>query len=134
MADSTPSKHFTNGGHDVSEDLTKAERDAIVQNALDSRSSDDITRAGQGETERQELINSILATNKRREVIEFSLPINGPSSPRMRRRSLHPSDERSARDPRDQAKMSASGSAPRPEGPYTKFPTVNFDGLSWPSK
>jgi hypothetical protein len=133
MADDTPTNRPTNGGHDLFEDFAKAERDEIVQKALDSRSSDDITRAGQGETERQELINSILATNKRREVIEFSLPTNAPSSPGMRRRSLHPSDERSARDPRDQAKTSG-GSVPRSESPYTKCPTVDFDGLSWPSK
>jgi GTP cyclohydrolase IA len=133
MDNATSPNHLTNGGHDVFEDLTKAEQDAIVREPLNSRSSDGITRAEQGEIERQEVINSILATNKRREAIEFSLPTNGPSSPRMRRRSLHPSDERSARDPRDKAKTSGA-SVPRAESPYTKCPTVDFDGLSWPSK
>jgi hypothetical protein len=84
--------------------------------------------------EREQLINSIMATNKKREVVEFDLPSNGPKSPQTRRRSLHPSDERNARDPRDEAKSPGAVSAPRPESPITKLPTVDFDGLSWPSE
>jgi hypothetical protein len=51
----------------------------------------------------------------------------------MRRRSsLHPAEERSARDPRDEAIIPAA-SREVINGP-PQFPAVDFDGLSWPSE
>jgi hypothetical protein len=57
-----------------------------------------------------------------------------------RRRSLHPSDERQARHPRDEALTPQEG-ASRLQSPDARAgagdgaqrPTVDFDGLSWPS-
>jgi len=41
-------------------------------------------------------------------------------------------EEEPARDPRDDT--SAIIAAPsRPESPFTQYPTIDFDGLSWPS-
>jgi GTP cyclohydrolase I len=40
--------------------------------------------------------------------------------------------EEHARDPRDEA-PEAPPSASRPESPFTQHPTIDFDGLSWPS-
>src|ERR1700712_1984967 len=79
--------------------------------------------------EREQLINSIMSTNRKREVVEFDPPSNTSKDPRARRRSLHPSDERNARDPRDEAKIPGAVTAPRPESPITQLPTVDFDGL-----
>jgi hypothetical protein len=54
-----------------------------------------------------------------------------------RRRSLHPSDERQARHPRDEAQTPQEG-ASRLQSPDARVggaqkPAVDFDGLSWPS-
>ena len=38
-----------------------------------------------------------------------------------------------ARDPRDEAPMSPLSTNSRPASPFTANPTVDFDGLSWPS-
>jgi hypothetical protein len=54
-----------------------------------------------------------------------------------RRRSLHPSDERQARHPRDEALTPQEGvsrqQTPDPLAGAAQQPTVDFDGLSWPS-
>jgi hypothetical protein len=64
---------------------------------------------------------------------------NRRSPPHQRRRSLHPSDERQARHPRDEALTPRAG-ASRPQSPegargvgHAQPPAVDFDGLSWPS-
>jgi GTP cyclohydrolase I len=41
-------------------------------------------------------------------------------------------DEEHARDPRDEA-PEAVPTTSRPESPFTQHPTIDFDGLSWPS-
>lgn len=41
-------------------------------------------------------------------------------------------DESHARDARDEAAI-ATPSISRPESPFTQHPTIDFDGLSWPS-
>lgn len=38
-----------------------------------------------------------------------------------------------ARDPRDEPGPSLINSPSRPESPFTQNPTIDFDGLSWPS-
>lgn len=38
-----------------------------------------------------------------------------------------------ARDPRDEAPLSALATSSRPASPYTLSPPIDFDGLSWPS-
>lgn len=45
---------------------------------------------------------------------------------------LEPLQEESPRDPRDD--IDNSTVAKRPTSPYTRYPTVDFDGLSWPSR
>lgn len=42
-------------------------------------------------------------------------------------------DEAPARDPRDEA-HTPTPSTSRPESPFTQYPTIDFDGLSWPSR
>lgn len=39
-----------------------------------------------------------------------------------------------ARDPRDEAPLSALATSSRPASPYTLSPPIDFDGLSWPSE
>ncbi|KAF2673327.1 GTP cyclohydrolase I [Microthyrium microscopicum] len=51
---------------------------------------------------------------------------------KQRRKSLHPADERSARDPRDEA-VTPSTSRNTSTAPQQQLPAVDFDGLSWPS-
>lgn len=46
---------------------------------------------------------------------------------------LEPLQEESPRDPRDDGGPSQDDRQ-RPSSPYTKTPTVDFDGLSWPSE
>jgi hypothetical protein len=59
--------------------------------------------------------------------------------PHARRRSLHPSDERQARHPRDEALTPQEGASrlQSPDGragaAQQQQPAVDFDGLSWPS-
>ncbi|KAI9807073.1 MAG: hypothetical protein M1825_005790 [Sarcosagium campestre] len=45
----------------------------------------------------------------------------------------HPHLTEAARDPRDEARLPASGTLSRPASPYTLNPPIDFDGLSWPS-
>ncbi len=47
-------------------------------------------------------------------------------------RHSHPHLTEAARDPRDEAPHITPTSS-RPASPYTQFPPVDFDGLSWPS-
>jgi hypothetical protein len=83
-------------------------------------------------SERERLIREIQSTDKKREVVDFDAVDSKLRSPRPRRKSLHPSDERQARDPRDEARGKVDED--QDEAHYTKIPTVDFDGLSWPSK
>jgi GTP cyclohydrolase I len=84
--------------------------------------------------DRDRLLREIQNTDKKREVVDFDSSMR-PKSPRQRRKSLHPSDERSARDPRDEARgaIANTKSEAENEAHYTQIPTVDFDGLSWPS-
>lgn len=95
--------------------------------------------------ERDNLLASIKASNTRRKPIEFNGP-NGyfpqPLQPKPERpakaqdgvgsTSDHVEEIR-ARDPRDEA-APPTPSGSRPHSPFTQYPTVDFDGLSWPSE
>jgi GTP cyclohydrolase I len=52
-----------------------------------------------------------------------------PKEPRPSRTAI---DEEHARDARDEAPV-PTPSISRPESPFTQHPTIDFDGLSWPS-
>ncbi|KAF2403155.1 GTP cyclohydrolase I [Trichodelitschia bisporula] len=54
---------------------------------------------------------------------------NGPAKKGPRPNNV---EEENARDPRD-ATASPTLSASRPQSPFTQHPTIDFDGLSWPS-
>lgn len=43
-------------------------------------------------------------------------------------------EEEHARDPRDEAISHTPLAMSRAQSPYTQHPTIDFDGLSWPSK
>ncbi len=47
-------------------------------------------------------------------------------------RQSHPHLTEAARDPRDEAPH-LTPTTSRPHSPYTQFPPIDFDGLSWPS-
>jgi hypothetical protein len=102
---------------------------APLQHTFESLANGDSPTFSQSENER--LVREIQNTDKRREVVDFDTIGIKPKSPRQRRKSLHPSDERQARDPRDEAKGIATSND---ESHYTQIPTVDFDGLSWPSE
>ena len=55
--------------------------------------------------------------------------LNGHKESKKVRGSI---DEAHARDSRDEA-MIHTPSISRPESPFTQHPTIDFDGLSWPS-
>src|ERR1700759_2397442 len=55
-------------------------------------------------SEKERLIREIQNTDRKREVVDFDVIDSKFKSPRQRRKSLHPSDERQARDPRDEAR------------------------------
>lgn len=42
-------------------------------------------------------------------------------------------EKENARDPRDEPGPSSVSLPSRPESPFTQNPTIDFDGLSWPS-
>ncbi|KAI9884981.1 MAG: GTP cyclohydrolase 1 [Watsoniomyces obsoletus] len=48
-------------------------------------------------------------------------------------RQSHPHLTEAARDPRDEAPH-LTPTTSRPHSPYTQFPPIDFDGLSWPSR
>jgi hypothetical protein len=83
----------------------------------------------------QRLVREITQTSKKREAVNLShlepkkSSLKQPKRSFKRRKSL--ADERQARDPRDEAR---TPSISRPESPFTQYPAVDFDGLSWPSK
>lgn len=50
---------------------------------------------------------------------------------KKRRSSLHPGEERSARDPRDEAVVPLTN---KDTSSPNQYPALDFDGLSWPSE
>ncbi|KAI4282929.1 MAG: hypothetical protein L6R38_002548 [Xanthoria sp. 2 TBL-2021] len=107
------------------------------------------SRTSIGAKERERLQASILfTTNKRREALDLEKPINGDGHHQPSTTDLgnvngygnHPSSsiptrssdlEVEARDPRDEVQAPVARS--RVPSPYTLYPPIDFDGLSWPS-
>ncbi|KAF2232754.1 GTP cyclohydrolase I [Viridothelium virens] len=93
--------------------------------------------------ERQNLYASIKSSNTNRRLVD----LDGSVEQGARRNTSHemgssigsyrPSfanlDEEHARDPRDEAIPPTPPTVSRPQSPFTHNPTVDFDGLSWPS-
>ena len=92
--------------------------------------------------ERERLTASIVSSNARRQPIDldFLEPVkaNGhgsyPSELSDEDSAAPTSIDVSARDPRDEAPSQTIPSVDRPASPYTSYPPIDFDGLSWPSE
>lgn len=91
--------------------------------------------------ERENLYSAIKSSNTRKELVDF------PSSPpkasayasepvtlsqRNGQHSTYGVDDAELRSPRD-GYVHQTPTASRPHSPFTQHPTVDFDGLSWPS-
>ncbi|KAF2842757.1 GTP cyclohydrolase I, partial [Patellaria atrata CBS 101060] len=92
--------------------------------------------------ERENLYASIQSSNSRdRQPVIFDAPdpffkdhtalVKQAPRPRLVRNILE--EEEQARDPRDKAVPPSPPLTTRPSSPYTQNPTVDLDGLSWPS-
>ena len=92
-----------------------------LQNTIESRDK----------KERDALFESIRSSKDRK---KLSIDLNMPDG--LEHRHNHRSDDlgEPARDPRDEASPRSSANTSRPASPYTLNPTIDFDGLSWPSK
>jgi len=99
-----------------------------------------ISREVRDQKERDNLRASIKVSNTRRHVVDLDDPNNyfpKKSSPetqdsRGAKASRRTINEEHARDPRDEASP-PTPSTTRPSSPFTQHPTIDFDGLSWPS-
>jgi GTP cyclohydrolase I len=100
-----------------------------------------ISQEVRDQKERDNLRASIKVSNTRRHVVDLDDP-NGylPKKPSQESQDSHgvktsrrAIDEGHARDPRDEASP-PTPSTTRPSSPFTQHPTIDFDGLSWPSK
>ena len=96
--------------------------------------------------ERESLYAAIQSSNSHgRQAIDFDAP-NGynsiPQGPRPDQRATCTTskplpngvEEEHARNPRDEAVSPTPLAMSRAQSPYTQHPTIDFDGLSWPSK
>ncbi|KAF2421061.1 putative GTP cyclohydrolase I [Tothia fuscella] len=104
-----------------------------------------ISQEARDKRERDKLYASIESSNTVRHPVDLDAPNNSssyfgnkkhtPTKPFMNGHAYHPENllsEEHARDARDEAPEPISG-ASRPESPFTANPTIDFDGLSWPS-
>ncbi|KAH7042601.1 hypothetical protein B0J12DRAFT_673385 [Macrophomina phaseolina] len=89
--------------------------------------------------EREHLFASIQSSSSARQPIDLIHP-NGTASkaqtPNMdhgKNHALNGIVEEHARDPRDEATPPTPLATSRPQSPFTQHPTIDFDGLSWPS-
>lgn len=92
--------------------------------------------------ERENLFNSIQSSASARQPIDLT-HANGiyakPQTHKMdlvraKSQALNGVGEEPARDPRDEATPPTPLATSRPQSPFTQHPTIDFDGLSWPSK
>jgi GTP cyclohydrolase IA len=99
-----------------------------------------LSREVRDQKERDNLRASIKASNTGRHVVDLDDP-NGyfpkKSSPESQdshgtKTSRRAIDEDYARDPHDEVSPPTL-STTRPTSPFTQHPTIDFDGLSWPS-
>ncbi|KAI9654989.1 MAG: GTP cyclohydrolase 1 [Bathelium mastoideum] len=119
-------------------------KSALPSHLTNGTSAHSFTEA-RDQKERQNLYASIRSSNTSRQPVD----LDGAIEPAARRYaapdtassigSYRPSfeslDEEHARDPRDQATPpTPPPTASRSASPFTHNPTIDFDGLSWPSK
>ena len=86
--------------------------------------------------ERDNLRSAIQSSNKRHILEDDHSHVN-PSKYRSTRNGKRRAgyfEEDHARDSRDEADPMTPLAMSRPHSPYTQHPTIDFDGLSWPSK
>ncbi|OJD33009.1 gtp cyclohydrolase i [Diplodia corticola] len=90
--------------------------------------------------ERDNLYASIQSSASARQPIELARPDGVYSKPQTHKTDLvrgkaHMVNglEEHARDPRDEASPPTPLATSRPQSPFTQHPTIDFDGLSWPS-
>lgn len=102
-------------------------------------------RTSVGVKEREKLIASIQSSNRGRRPIDLTIldePLANGHEPHSPEPTLQPTEPQiksikvgvAARDPRDTALESPDAIAARPASPFTASPTIDFDGLSWPSE
>ena len=101
-------------------------------------------RTAVGAKEREKLIASIHSSNTRRHPIDLNIlhepQTNGQESYPLELASQHTETLKSsnvgvaARDPRDTASEPWVPTSTPPASPFTASPTIDFDGLSWPSE
>lgn len=93
--------------------------------------------------ERENLYNSIQSLSSARQPIDLSQPNGVYSKPTLHNKvdfahgkaaAVNGLDEEHARDPRDTAGPLTPLATSRPQSPFTQHPTIDFDGLSWPSE
>ncbi|KAF2140270.1 uncharacterized protein K452DRAFT_310029 [Aplosporella prunicola CBS 121167] len=85
--------------------------------------------------ERENLFSSIQSSSTDRQPIDLRHPNGTYSKPTIHRGKapLNGLEEEHARDPRDEAGPPTPLATSRPQSPFTQHPTIDFDGLSWPS-
>jgi GTP cyclohydrolase I len=90
--------------------------------------------------ERENLYAAIKSSNTRRQIVDVPSSPPNPSafdsepvklSQRSAKHMANGVDDEHPRSPRDDY---SHHSVSRPDSPFTQHPTVDFDGLSWPSK
>ncbi|KAF2091162.1 GTP cyclohydrolase I [Saccharata proteae CBS 121410] len=86
--------------------------------------------------ERENLFASIQSSHSTRQPIDLTAPNSVYAKPQTHRKAMHALngiEEERARDPRDDAGPPTPLAISRPQSPFTQHPTIDFDGLSWPS-
>ncbi|OCK75318.1 GTP cyclohydrolase I [Lepidopterella palustris CBS 459.81] len=122
-------------------------KSAVPSHVLNGSSLLNTGTESRDKKERESLFAAIQSSNSHgRQVVVFDAP-NGHNN------STHPSsksdqksgrnkpkalpehiEEENARDPRDEVASTTPLAMSRAQSPYTQHPTIDFDGLSWPSR
>jgi GTP cyclohydrolase I len=124
--------------------LNSKPKSALPSHLSSPLSSLSISEEARDKRERDKLYASIESSYTTRQPVDLDNPngyfskkqhnkmeINGVNS-QSTRLGKEVVDEEHARDPRDEA-AEATPTTSRPESPFTQHPTIDFDGLSWPS-
>lgn len=102
--------------------------------------SSNSNRQNKNERERRKLYESISASGARSRVpVDYNLPLAESTGKSLATDDSAPFpmeliENKSPRDPRDSVVPLSPPATSRSASPYTQNPTVDFDGLSWPSK
>jgi hypothetical protein len=108
-------------------------RSAMSQEARDKREREKLYAAIESSsTVGRQLVDLDGPSNYSSKKTPGKFEMNG-YAPKESRQSRPSIDEEHARDARDEATI-PTPSISRPESPFTQHPTIDFDGLSWPSK